>query len=117
MPGLRLVDQPTDRGRPGALACTVDRAVVGMLSVGSDYDHPRRCPTHRALFEQVEDGTQGIALDFFLLLDALDREDAEVSVLATDLLLDVSAATIPPALHSIDVGELEDSNPIGQRCA
>lgn len=89
----------------------------GMSSVGNGYDHSRRCPTHRALFEQVEDGTQGIALDFLLLLDALDREDAEVSVLAADLLLDVSAATIPPALHSIDVGELEDSNPIGQRCA
>jgi hypothetical protein len=66
------------------------------------------------LFEQVEDGAQGAALLFVLLLDAFDREDAEVSVLGADLLLDVSGATVPPALHSIDVSELEDSNPIGQ---
>ena len=93
--------------------CTADRAVAGHVIGRDGYDHPRRCPTHRALFEQIEDGTQGTALDFLLLLDAFDREDAEVSVFAADLLLDVSAATVPPALHSIDVGELEDSNPIG----
>ena len=105
---------PTHRSQPPWRSlCTADRAVAGHVIGRDGYDHPRRCPTHRALFEQIEDGTQGAALDFLLLLDAFDREDAEVSVFAADLLLDVSAATVPPALHSIDVGELEDSNPIG----
>jgi hypothetical protein len=30
----------------------------GMSSLGGGYDHPRRCPTHRAPFDELEDGTQ-----------------------------------------------------------
>jgi hypothetical protein len=50
------------------------------------------------------------------LFDALDSVDAEVGILAADLLLEVAAATVLPCLSGIHVRELEDANAIRQWC-
>jgi subtilisin family serine protease len=92
-----------------AINALYEAGVVVVTAAGNNYGNaPTRFVVYPARFGRV--------IAAVLLLDAFDREDAEVGVLAADLLLDVSGAALPPAFHGIDVGELEDADAVGQRC-